>query len=184
MGYKGNLGDSMRPKDGVSIIECVPKEIDKREGALLFEFLRMILPKDRIDFYEVRNFNGFRCAVVNNNYQVVHISCEGVEDEGELCIHLPIGKPVHVDEFCKTSNLKGRDVVITGCELGSEDFGKEFKERTQAKTVIAPKIVIPFEDSAMWCVNFYYYHLLTGKSFAESYDYMDEKFQPQVMELW
>ncbi|MCX9088131.1 MAG: hypothetical protein OIN90_11290 [Candidatus Methanoperedens sp.] len=174
----------MPPKDGVYIIECVPEEKEKREGIILYEFLRMILPRDRIDFSPVRNFNGFRNAVVNNNYNVIHISCEGVEDEGELCIHLPVGKPVHSDEFCETSHLKGRYMVITGCELGRGEFAKKLKERTHAKTIIAPKKTIPFEDSAMWCVNFYYYHLLTGKSFAESYDYMNKKFHPQVMKIW
>ncbi|GFO96901.1 hypothetical protein ig2599ANME_1095 [groundwater metagenome] len=172
-------------KKGVYLIECVPKEDNLREGALLHDFLNMLLP-DRIEYHEVTDKDNF-IDTLKNNSKVVHISCHGTTDEnGNFCMIMPDDEPFFPNEFYKNDYLKGRNVVITGCGLGRAGFSKEFLERTQAESLLSPVNIIDFADSAMWCVNFYY-HLFTRNSFSfdKSYKYMKDNFYvPGAMKQW
>ena len=172
-------------KNGVYIIECVPRKENLREGALLYEFLNMVIP-EKIEFDHVVGKNAFFDTLSENNSKIVHISCHGdIDDNGEFCMLMPKGK-IYPDEFYDDDGLKGRHVVITGCLLGRAGFAKEFLDETQAESLIAPLHKIEFYDSAMWCVNFYY-HLLTRSSFSssKSFDYMSDNFYvPGAMQMW
>ncbi len=179
------LGGKMPLKKGVYIIECVPQKDDMREGALLYEFLNMVIP-NRIEYDDVKSKIDFFDKLITNNSKVVHISCHGNMDYNEeFYMAMPKGN-IYPDEFYESDRLKGRNVVITGCFLGRKDFADEFLERTQADSLIAPMNEIDFHDSAMWCVNFYY-HLFTRSSFScsRSYDYMSKNFYvPGAMQMW
>ncbi len=172
-------------KKGVYIIECVPQKDDMREGAVLYEFLNMVIP-NRIEYDDVKNKNDFFDKLNTNKSKVVHISCHGnTDDKGNFCMVMPKGN-ILPEEFLENDRLKGRNVVITGCFLGRKDFADEFLQRTQAESLIAPMNIINFEDSALWCVNFYH-HLLTRSnfSFVRSYNYMSKNFYvPGAMKMW
>lgn len=175
----------MSLKKGVYIIECVSKKENLREGELLYQFLKMVIP-DKVEFYQIQGKNDFIETLSMNNSKVIHISCHGdSDDDGNYFMKMPKGKFYPV-EFYENDGLKGRNVLMTGCSLGHADFAKKFLEETQAESYIAPMNDINFEASAMWCVNFYY-HLLTRSSFsfAKSYNYMDKYFYvPGAMKLW
>lgn len=65
----------MRLKKGVYIIECVPQKDDMREGALLYEFLNMVIP-NRIEYANVKSKTDFFEKLNSNNSEVIHISCQ------------------------------------------------------------------------------------------------------------
>lgn len=175
----------MALKKGVFIIECVPQKDKQREGALLYEFLNMVIP-DKLECYQVKGKNDFLETLYANNSKIVHISCHGnTDNDGNFHMMMPKGN-FYPEEFYENDGLKGRDVIITGCLLGRAGFAKKFLEETEAKSLIAPMNDINFEDSAMWCVNFYH-HLLTRSSFSckRSYDYMSKNFYiPGAMQMW
>ena len=171
-------------KNGVYIIECVPKKDEIKEGAMLFEFLRMAIP-DRVELKHIKGKNDFFNELNANNSKIIHISCHGnIDDEGNFCMVMPKGN-IFPNEFYESDHLKGRNVVITGCFLGRKDFADEFLERTHAESLIAPMKELDFLDSAMWCVNFYYLLLTKGYTFAKGFTYMKENFYVKgAMSMW
>lgn len=178
-------GDYIPLKNGVYVIECVPQKDDMREGAVLYEFLNMLIP-NKIEYTDAKSKSDFFNNLDTNNSKVVHISCHGDMDcKNKFYMAMPRGI-IYPHEFDESSGLRGRNVVITGCLLGRNNFANEFLERTQAKSLIAPMNIINFEDSALWCVNFYH-HLITRSnfSFVKSFNYMSKYFDiPGAMKIF
>ncbi len=172
-------------KKGVYIIECIPKKDDMKEGAVLYEFLKMVIP-NKIKYAYVKSKTDFFDELNTNNSKVVHISCHGnIDCNEDFYMAMPKGK-IYPDEFYNDDGLKGRNVVLTGCLLGRRDFAMKFLEETHAESIIAPMNEIYFHDSAMWCVNFYH-HLVTRSSFScsRSYNFMSKSFHvPGAMQMW
>lgn len=167
----------MALRKGVSIFECVPKRDDKEEGVMLYELLNMIIPRKKIKLCYVNTKNDFFEKLNKNKSKIIHISCHGNTDFQKTWIATPKGGKIFPKDFYDDDGLKGRNVVMTGCFLGRKDFAYEFLKGTKAKSLIAPQRITYFQDSALWCVNFYH-HLLTGRfSFNGSYKYMDKMFR-------
>lgn len=171
-------------KNGVYIIECVPKKDDIKEGAMLFEFLKIAIP-DRVELMHIKSKYNFFDKLNKNNSKIVHISCHGgTDNEGNFCMVMPKGY-ISPDEFYESDHLRGRNVVITGCSLGRKDFADDFLERTKAESFIAPMNDITPLDSAMWCVNFYYLLLTKNYTFGKGFDYMKDNFYVKgAMQMW
>ena len=173
----------MTLKDGVYILECIPKKEMMKEGLILFEFLKMEIP-EKVEMKYIKGKNHFFDELNKNNFAIVHISCHGKYDDGNFCLQMPNGY-IYPDEFYDDDRLKGRDVIITGCSLGRKDFSKEFLERTEAKSLVAPMNDIEFLDAAMWCINFYYILLKKDYTFGKAFDYMKENFYIKgAMQMW
>lgn len=170
-------------KDGVYVLECVPKKEGMKEGIMLFEFLKMEIP-EKVELKFVKGKNHFFDTLNKNNFKIVHISCHGKYHNGSFCMQMPKGY-IHTDEFYENDRLNGRNVVITGCSLGKKDFAEEFLKRTGAESLIAPMDDIEFLDSAIWCLNFYYILLKKDYTFCKAFDYMKEKFYIKgTMQMW
>ncbi len=159
---------------GVYIIECVSRK-DCKESNVLHELLKMIKPK-KVKCCVAKTKNEFFNKLNKNNHQVIHISCHGNTDFNESWIAMPKGN-VHSEDFLREDRLNKRNVVITGCFLGRKNFADNFLNRTHAESLIAPQREISFQDSALWCVNFYHRLLTRRFSFNGSYKYMDEMFR-------
>jgi hypothetical protein len=173
----------MTLKNGVYILECIPKKEFMKEGLILFEFLKMEIP-ERVELRFIKGKNHFFDELNKNNFKIVHISCHGKYDDKNFCLQMPKGY-ICPDQFYQNDHLKGRDVVITGCSIGRKDFAEEFLERTEARSLIAPMNDIEFIDSAMWCINFYYVLLKKGYTFGNAFDYMKENFYVKgAMQMW
>lgn len=173
----------MTLKDGVYILECIPKKERMKEGTILFEFLKMEIP-EKVELKFIKGKNHFFDELNKNNFKIVHMSCHGKSYDESFCLQMPKGL-IYPDQFYENDHLKGRAVVITGCSLGRRDFAEEFLERTEAELLIAPMNDIGFLDSAMWCVNFYYILLKKGYSFGNAFDYMKENFYIKgAMQMW
>ncbi len=173
----------MTLKNGVYILECIPKKEMMKEGLILFEFLKMEIPK-KVELKFIKGKNHFFDELNKNNFKIVHISCHGKYDDGNFCLQLPNGY-IYPDQFYDNDHLKGRDVVITGCSLGRKDFAKEFLEKTEANSLVSPMNDIEFLDSAMWCINFYYVLLKKDYPFDKAFDYMKENFYVKGgMQMW
>lgn len=163
-------------KNSIYILECIPKRESLGEGAMLNEFLKIIMP-DRVEFKPIKGTDDFFDKLNKNNSKIVHISCHGNQHEdGDFYIATPDGGGILPESFYESDHLKGRCIVITGCFLGRKGFADEFLKRTQAKSLIAPVKIIESIDVAMWCTNFYYHLLTKNLSFSECYDYMKQKF--------
>ena len=173
----------MTLKDGVYILECIPKKEGMKEGVILFELLKMEIP-EKAELKFIKGKNHFFDELNKNNFKTVHISCHGKYYDGNFCLQMPKGH-IYPDQFYENDHLKGRYVVITGCSLGRKEFAEEFLERTEAESLIAPMNDIGFLDSAMWCVNFYYILLKKGYGFGNAFDYMKENFYIKgAMQMW
>jgi len=178
----------MPMKNGVYIMECVP-EVEQKEGASLYLFLDMLLP-NQIEYNPIADKEDFINTLTKNKSKFVHISCHGgADDDGNFCMIMPNKEAVYPSDLYSDDRLSGRNVMITGCNLGLAGFAKEFVANTNAKSLIAPIYLIDFADSLMWCVNFYY-HLFTRRSlsFDKSYTYMmdhkDVFYVPGGMKYW
>lgn len=170
-------------KNGVYILECIPKKEGMKEGIILFEFLRMEIP-EKVDLKFIESKNHFFDELNKNNFRIVHISCHGKYNDRNFCLQMPKGQ-IYPEEFYENDHLKGRNVVITGCSLGRKNFAKAFLERTEAESLIAPMNNIEFLDSAMWAINFYYILLKKDYSFGKAFDYMRENFYVKgAMQMW
>ena len=173
----------MTLKNGVYILECIPKKEGMREGIILFEFLKMEI-QEKVELKFIEGKNNFFDELNKNNFKIVHISCHGKYNNENFCLQMPKGH-IYPDQFYENDHLKGRDVVITGCSIGRKDFAEAFLERTEAESLIAPMNDIEFLDSAMWCINFYYIILKKGYAFANAFDYMKENFYIKgAMQMW
>ncbi len=164
----------MTLKNGVYILECIPKKEEMKEGLILFEFLKMEIP-EKVELKFIMSKDHFFDELNKNNFKMVHISCHGKYEDGNFCLQMPKGR-IYPDQFCENDHLKGRDVIISGCSIGRKGFAEEFLERTGAESLVAPMNNIEFLDSAMWCVNFYYILLKKGYTFCKAFDYMKENF--------
>lgn len=167
----------MALKNGVYILECIPKKERLGEGAMLNEFLKIALPEDYVELKNVKSRDDFFDKLKNNS-KIVHISCHGYEgDDGKFYFGgFPDEQVICSDEFYESDYLKRRGVIMTGCKLGRAGFAKEFLEKTRANSLIAPMKEIDSFDVAMWCAIFYHHVFAHSRSFVDSYDYMYENF--------
>ena len=173
----------MALKEGVYILECIPKKEGMKECIMLSEFLKMEIP-GKVELKFIKSKKHFFETLNKNNSKIVHISCHGKYDDENLCLQMPKGY-IYPEEFYEDDHLKGRDVVITGCSLGRKNFAGEFLERTGAESLIAPMNDIEFIDSAMWCINFYYILLKKNYLFGKAFDYMKNNFYVKgAMQMW
>jgi hypothetical protein len=174
----------MALKNGIYILELIPKDEGIGEGKLLYEFLHIIMP-DRVDFHYISGVDDFFDKLNENRSNIVHISCHGHQDDDGFSIPTPDGTGIMPETFNERDRLTGRNVVITGCFLGRKGFADGFLKETNAKSLIAPVKLIDAFDVAMWCVNFYHHLIDTKLSFGECYDYMKDKFYvPGAMQMW
>lgn len=173
----------MTLKEGVYMLECIPKKEGMKEGLILSEFLKMEI-SEKVELKFIKSKNHFFNILNKNNFKIIHISCHGKYHDGNFCMQMPKGH-IYPYEFYENDHLKGRNVVITGCSLGRKDFAKEFLDKTDAESLIAPMNDIGFLDSAMWCINFYYILLKKDYTFGNAFDYMKENFYIKgAMQMW
>lgn len=172
-------------KNGVYILECIPKNEKLGEGAMLEKLLEIAIP-NYVELKYIKGKKHFFAELNKNNSKIVHISCHGYENDGKFYIGGKAeGNDICSDEFFENDRLKGRGIIITGCKLGRAGFAKEFMERTQANHLIAPMKDIESFDVAIWSAIFYHHLFTESKDFVKSYDYMDENFKFQgVMKMW
>ncbi len=173
-------------KNGVYILECIPKKEKLGEGEMLKKFLEIALPNDNVELKYIKGKDDFFAELNNNNSKIVHISCHGYEGDGKFYIGgMADGQDVCSDEFIENDRLRGRGVIITGCKLGRSVFAKEFLKRTLANSLIAPMKDIESFDVAIWSAIFYHHLFTKSFNFGKSYDYMDENFKFQgAMKMW
>jgi len=106
-------------------------------------------------------------------------------DENGICIKLPRRGEISPKSFYEDDRLKGRNIIITGCDLGKEKFARKFLENTKANALIAPLRIVDSFDVTMWCVNFYYRLLNKNLRFSKCYDYMKKNFRILgAMTMW
>lgn len=174
-------------KNGVYILECIPKKEKLGEGEMLKNFLEIALPNDYVELKYIKGKDDFFTELNKNNSKIVHISCHGDEkDDGKFYIGgMADDQDICSDEFLENDRLRGRGVIITGCKLGRAGFAREFLERTTANSIIAPMKDIESFDVAIWSAIFYHHLFKISKDFRKSYDYMGENFKLQgAMKMW
>lgn len=177
----------MSLKNGVYILECIPKKEKLGEGAMLEKFLEIALPDGYVELKYIKGKDDFFAELNNNNSKIVHISCHGYEgDDGKFYIGgMTDNQYICSDEFIESDRLGRRGVIITGCKLGRSGFAKEFLQRTLAKSLVAPMKDIESFDAAIWSAIFYHHLFTKSFDFGKSYDYMDENFKFQgAMKMW
>ncbi len=167
----------MSLKNSIYILECIPKNESSGEGTMLNEFLKIILQPNKFNLEHIKGKYDFFDKLNKNNSKIVHISCHGYWDKKGICIKVPRGGEIKPESFRLDDKLKGRNIIITGCDLGKEKFARKLLERTEANPLIAPLGVVDSFDVAMWCVNFYYRLLNKNLHFNKCYNYMKKNFR-------
>lgn len=153
----------------LSIFECVPNK-EWKEGKVLLDFIRMILPSNRVKLKKVVKKKKLFQILKKNNSRYIHISCHGDEDKQGSFIALPKGGKIRSSDF-RGVNLRGRTVVMSGCRLGKVAFADDLHKITGAKVFFAPQQDICFPDSAAFWVLFYYNLFQKRFSVKRSYKY-------------
>jgi hypothetical protein len=165
----------MRAKNGVLIIESVPKKQDLREGRILKEFLKMIIGKERVHLERVKGKKEFFRVISDYNFKYIHISTHGYDDAEVPYFSLPYGNVYPID--FPINSLKNKSVVFSGCYLGKKSFCDELYERTGFKEIIAPQREISFEDSVAFFVLLYYFIFKEKKTLKQAYKQTMKRFK-------
>mgnify|MGYP001049738793 FL=1 len=137
------------------ILECIPKSDLYKEGEVLFNFLEMTDPKDIAikDFSTKTAFLGYLRRRRNlEGYDFIHLSGHG--DPRHCAFELPFGY-VRPDEFPR-SCFEGKRLALSACGLSRKDFVEPFMETTGARSVVAPRKDVRFDDAAIWYLTYYY----------------------------
>lgn len=137
------------------ILECIPKSDVYKEGEVLFGFLEMTDPKDIAikGFATKTAFLGYLRRRRNlEGYNFIHLSGHG--DPRHCAFELPFGY-VRPEEF-PSSCFEGKRLALSACGLSRRDFIEPFMERTGAKSVVAPRKDVRFDDASIWYLTYYY----------------------------
>lgn len=142
-------------KPRLFILECIPKSDMYKEGEVLFGFLEMTDPKD-IAIKEFTTKTGFlnylRRKRNLEGFNFIHLSGHGAPDR--CAFELPFGY-VGPEEF-PDSCFERKRVALSACGMSRRDFIEPFMETTGAKSVIAPRKDVQFDDAAIWYLSYYY----------------------------
>lgn len=170
----------MALKKGVFILEGVPQYENKDEGNLLYEFLRMMIP-EKIDlWYDLRSYDDIFSTIATNYHKFLHISTHGgVDKDDKVFLQFPRNMKIYSEDLVDIKGLNSRHVLITACEAGHSSFIEELYDNTKVESVIAPQNEIIFEDSAMWCINYYYQLFRNDLDVNKTFRYMQRKFYIQ-----
>lgn len=137
------------------ILECIPKSEEYEEGEVLYRFLSMTDPKD-IALREMTTKSEFLSYLRRrrnlDGFNFIHLSGHG--DRKHCAFELPKGV-VHPDEFPRAC-FENKRVTLSSCGLSRDEFVSPFMDVTGAKTVIAPRKDVGFDDASIWFLTFYY----------------------------
>jgi hypothetical protein len=143
-------------KKQVLIIESIPQGENPIEGKMIASLLDFALhgtyemqivanKSDLLDILDDRKYL--------RRFGYVHLSGHGEDDPPAFVLPRGSVTPQEFPEGC----FRTRTVLLSACTLGKADFIEPFMHRTDPKAVIGPRREVPFIDSAVFFINFYYW---------------------------
>ena len=156
-------------KPKLLIIECISKAERLNESVILYEFLKMSVPKS---IHSVRMSSKdevlryLRMKVNLNEYQYIHLSGHG---DAKKCMFETARGDIAPGEFSRNCFI-GKTVTLSACDLGKKEFINPFLVTTGARFAMAPQREVLFIDAALWYTIFYYNALHIGNKPERSYE--------------